>query len=45
MTMAAKDHSPYGEQKPNGSGEFIEHSSPAELEADNVDEKALVRKV
>jgi hypothetical protein len=46
MSAHAKEHSPYGDQKPDRSGEFIEDAStPAELEALNVDEKALVRKV
>lgn len=44
--MATKDHSPYGEQKPTGSGEFVEDASnQPDLESLNVDIKKLVRKV
>lgn len=44
--MTDKDHSPYGDQKPNGSGEFIEDASnQPDLESLNVDIKKLVRKV
>lgn len=46
MGLMTKDEKRYPhDQKPNGSGEFVEDALAPEVEALNVNEKKLLRKV